>query len=791
MKHYLDLIPLSQKVHRKQSRMVRLCIILSVFLVTAIFGMADMEIRCQKAQAEINYGKWHAGLQSMSDEETLLISARPKVLACTRYDTLNYRLSMHYQVEGREAVIIGFDESALDIFPTARLVEGIFPSEEGTAAVDQGTKERLSLSLGDQISLAAPDGSQRFYRISGFFGQLPMLARHDVCGLALSTEEFRRLSLEGSEDNHDSYLYVAFSPWCRIQKEIREIQEQFQIPDERINRNELLLATIGQSRDLSMMAIYLVALILAFLVAAAGILMISGSMGSNIAQRTEFFGMLRCLGASPDQVIRFVRREALCWCRSSVPVGALLGTVVVWVLSAMLRFLSPAYFGEMPYFGISLIGIAAGSVIGVITVFLAAGSPARKAAGVSPLTAVSGNASGLKQPARRFSGKLPFAGLRIAPPRIETVLGIHHALGSKKNFLLMSCSFALSIILFLTFSVTIDFMKHAVKPLDPSTPDLSIISPGNTCSLDRDLAERLTNLEGVKKVYGRSFAYDVSLQGAALSQKACLISYEANQFAWAEDSLIRGSLSETINGEGILSVYQGDSSLSAGDEVTLDTGTGERQFTVSGVLSSCPFQAENAQELLICSEETFRDLTGENDYTIIDIQLDRTAGDHVVSEIRGMGGENVSFSDRRLNNDEVRGAIWSFQFFVYGFLGVIALICVFHIMNSIAMSVSAHLRQYGAMRAVGMDSRQVLEMVAVEALAYGFCGILTGCAAGLPLNYFCFEKLITLRWGTQWYFPVAPLCVILTAVLVSMLLAVCGPARRIRAMSVVDTISGR
>ena len=71
MKHYLDLVPLSQKVHRKQSRMVRLCIILSVFLVTAIFGMADMEIRCQKAQAEINYGKWHAGLQSMSDEETV------------------------------------------------------------------------------------------------------------------------------------------------------------------------------------------------------------------------------------------------------------------------------------------------------------------------------------------------------------------------------------------------------------------------------------------------------------------------------------------------------------------------------------------------------------------------------------------------------------------------------------------------------------------------------------------------------------------------------------------------
>lgn len=179
------------------------------------------------------------------------------------------------------------------------------------------------------------------------------------------------MSLDGAEDNYDSLIYVEFSPWCNIQKEIRAIQEQFHIPDDRIHRNELLLATMGQSQDMSMMAIYVVALVLAILVAISGILMITGSLNSNIAQRTEFFGMLCCLGASKEQVIRFVRREALCWCKTAVPIGALSGTVIVWILSAILRFLSPTYFGGMPYFGISFIGLAAGSVIGVITVLLA------------------------------------------------------------------------------------------------------------------------------------------------------------------------------------------------------------------------------------------------------------------------------------------------------------------------------------------------------------------------------------------------------------------------------------
>mgnify|MGYP002545673711 CR=1 FL=1 len=45
MKSYLSLIPISAKVHRRQNRMTLLCIIFSVFMVTAIFSMAEMGAR--------------------------------------------------------------------------------------------------------------------------------------------------------------------------------------------------------------------------------------------------------------------------------------------------------------------------------------------------------------------------------------------------------------------------------------------------------------------------------------------------------------------------------------------------------------------------------------------------------------------------------------------------------------------------------------------------------------------------------------------------------------------------
>ena len=66
--------------------------------------------------------------------------------------------------------------------------------------------------------------------------------------------------------------------------------------------------------------------------------------------------------------------------------------MVVWGLCAALKFISPEYFAELPVFRVSWISILCGIIIGFLTVLLAAQAPAKKAASVSPLTAVSGNA---------------------------------------------------------------------------------------------------------------------------------------------------------------------------------------------------------------------------------------------------------------------------------------------------------------------------------------------------------------------------------------------------------------
>ena len=146
------------------------------------------------------------------------------------------------------------------------------------------------------------------------------------------------------------------------------------------------------------------------------------------------------------------------------------------------------------------------------------------------------------------------------------------------------------------------------------------------------------------------------------------------------------------------------------------------------------------------------------------------------------------FSDQRLSNQDNRGAFWAFSLFLYGFLTVIVLITCFHIVNSISMSASARMRQYGAMRAIGMSCAQFTRMLAAEAGAYACSGCILGCVLGLPLHRLLYQYLVTARWGTPWEMPLGALGLILLVVLAASAAAIFRPGRQIRGMAITEVI---
>lgn len=117
------------------------------------------------------------------------------------------------------------------------------------------------------------------------------------------------------------------------------------------------------------------------------------------------------------------------------------------------------------------------------------------------------------------------------------------------------------------------------------------------------------------------------------------------------------------------------------------------------------------------------------------------------------------------------------------------MIAVFNIMNSISMSVSARIKQYGSMRAIGMSIRQLTKMITAEAVTYAVCGCIAGCALGLLAHRFLYGQLVTSHWGDVWTVPFSAVAVIVLLTCLTAVAAVHFPSKRIKRMAINDTIN--
>ena len=780
MKHYLKLVPISAKIHRKQSKMTRICITLAVLLVAVMFGLADMYLQGVTQHQMEESGNWHYEFHSIDKQTASFISARPEVDIAGWHNTVSSEAG--YSIKEQSVSISAQDKSVFEDIFLNKIIEGEYPDEPNEIAVSSSLKNTASVSLNETVELYKPDGSLIDYLIVGFLDdtETSCLIDGDTPTVVMTPEGLGTLTVPNA---NESYV-VQFSRLCNIPDTINDIKANNNLSDEQITGNIPLLSIQGQIEgETGVNQIYQVAFLLSVIVMLTCILMISSSLNSNVAERTEFFGMLRCLGATKRQIMRFVRLEGLYWCKTAIPIGIILSIVIVWILSASMRVISPQWFSSMPILGISWISIIASILLGLLTVLLAARSPAKRAAKVSPLTAVSGNA-GQTASFRKAANTKSF--------KIETALGIHHAKAKKRNYILMTGAFAVCITLFLTFSTLVDFMRNAFVP-PAYTPELSIASETNTCSIANELLEQIKQNDVVKRAYGRMFAYDVPAENNGKSYNANLISYEENQFGWAADSLVDGSIETVMQQENqVLFVQTGNIDVQVGDNINLTVNDKSQTVTVAGILSDSPLARVEGTETLFCSEETFTALTGETGYTIIDLQFENNVSSEDVKTIESIfSNGGVIFSDSLSRVRQQRNLFHTFAVLVYGFLSIIVAITIFHIMNTINMGVAAKMKEYGGMRAIGMSNRQLVRMIIAEAGTYAINGVIWGCIIGLPMHWIIYVSLITNIWGTAWSVPFIPLILIIAIVLLTSFLAVRGPAKRLQRMSIVENISAQ
>ena len=774
MRSYLSLIPISAKVRKRQNRMTILCIIISVLLVTTVFSTADMFIRTKSSELQEKHGNWHIRLENISQSMGQEISQRSDTAGVGWVEEFNSDADQPYYIGEKKAALYGTDNIYLSQLSNA-LEEGVLPQNDREIMLSSNAKTALDVSLGDRITLQTPAGDTEFI-ISGFGsdnkddyrGQTYLVAVY------MTRSEFGAL-MEENKTETDPVCYVQFQDASKASGAIKELKQQYHLSGESISENTAVMGLTGQSSSESVKNIYGLAIILFILVLMAGILMISGSMNSNVAQRIKFFGMLRCIGASRKQIIRYVRFEALNWCKTAVPVGLFAGIMISWGICIMLRYGIGGEFSSMPVFAVSPIGLLSGAAVGVVAVLLAAQSPARRAARVSPVAAVSGNVDSTS-----FAGHTVNLGLG----KVEKVLGIHHAFTPKKNWILMTFSFSLSVILFFSFSVGLDFAQALLPSLRSWQPDITLTGYANEQILSPALEDSILSVPGVEHVFGSAYMEKVSAASSSQgSDYVNLISYSEYLLDSAQECLVQGDLSEIHgNSNQVMTVLNKDNPLKVGDIIEI----AGQKLKIACAVSDGIYPSEYS---VICSQETFARLTGKENYSLIGVQLQENASDESIKKIENLAGRDVIFEDMRERNKQDHATYAASVFIVYSFLAILAMITLFHIINSISMSVTARKKQYGAMRAVGMDRKQLTRMIAAEAFTYTASGLIVGCSTGIPLSWFLHTRLLTRYFGTPWILPITLIGITVVFGIVSAAAAVYVPAKRICSMEITEAVN--
>ena len=225
--------------------MTLLCIIIAVFLVTAIFSMAQMWTDSGIEDMRQKHGDWHIVLQNIPEKAGDRIRQRSDILYSSWYEDLNTTGDEGYSINGKNTALYGVEESYMaDIWKYP--VEGNYPRSEKEAAFSADAKELLGIRIGDQIVLQTPGGNLE-YTVSGFYeDDSEFNDIMDGCCVYMNPSGFGSVTSINPGDVSPRF-YIRFQKETGLRKTIGDLKQEYNLTDENVKENTAILAPLGAS----------------------------------------------------------------------------------------------------------------------------------------------------------------------------------------------------------------------------------------------------------------------------------------------------------------------------------------------------------------------------------------------------------------------------------------------------------------------------------------------------------------------------------------------------------------
>lgn len=468
----------------KKNRMRTVVTVIGIVLATAmltavttfISSLRDFMVRSAIAEA----GNWYGAVYQIPGEELEALRGDPEVTALAAYEELGYaRLEEEGDPEKPYLFVAGVEDSFYEMLPV-KLIRGRLP-KDGTEIViprHAQIQRRLSLDVGDTLTLELGD---RFWEEEKLGNGNPMMLSED------GQQEEEELVLKGTrtytvvgvmerleiEDYNDAAYYCItgadegfgeegmFTCYYRIRRpsDIYEFQSE-RLGDYGGTHNYNLLRYLGSSENRPMMRmIYGLAVILILLIMTGGVSLVYNSFAISVSDRTRQFGILASTGATPRQIRRMVLTEGLIVSGIGIPLGILSGIGGIGItLHFMEHSFEYLYAGKVPMrLSLSVPAVAAAAATALLTVFLSAWIPSRRAAKVAPMEAIRQSRDIRIPGGIGRKGKLFYRLFGL-----EGMIAGKHFSRNRKQYRATIFSLFISIVLFISASSFSSYVKSSI-----------------------------------------------------------------------------------------------------------------------------------------------------------------------------------------------------------------------------------------------------------------------------------------------------------------------------------------
>lgn len=812
------------KQQRNRTLLTILGIILSVAMISSIGTIIESARNALIKEAIRDHGSYHVHFNNLAEKEIYALEnhvaieeigiSKKQGAARIAKITEEEKKMFGDHTSYRYIEVEGYNEKALHLLPY-RMNEGRRPEASYEIAIEKWITQYLGedVKLGDKIKLSMGDRKlnseqkevgfefigEKEYTIVGFIEPRFMWKGNLITqGITGYDEE------GGTQENYNAY--VQLTNIKDAQEKVSSIAEDIGIDSESATLNNKVLRLSAESADemfngtLKLILLFIVALIIISTIAV-----IYNAFNISVLERISQFGLLRSVGATPSQIRGIVLKEAFILSMIGIPIGILSGLGAMKIVFSVIAGLGfnafTTLFKDMEV-SISFTVFLISTMIGLVTVFLSAIGPARKAAKVSPLEAVRNTGSFKKE----TFGKVKSSSFVRRILGIEGEIAYKNLRRNRKRFIVTVFSMVISISLFITFSSFSDYMfksgiintttfgNYGIGMED--TEEFDVIYKELQTIKDVDRVYKLREMNGqvllednkISKAMRETSPYMVneSENGLIRIHNVNIFTMGDENLALLQSVLKEGTIDKdalennngvlVINNTYVQNINTGNRKLiegyhlRPGDKVPFSAyrfhEEGEdafySQLTVMGVLEKGIIEDGynlNGSINIITTEKNFRNIVDEGGITIGNARFIVEMKDNfdpepmqAYLEDKGARIPYFSYVDYGKRAEEDRASIIVMSIFLYGFVALITLISSINIINTISTNIILRKKEISMIKAVGMTQGAIKRMVALESIFYGLYAAVIGGAIGTGLSYVMFTLIIRLS-EFQWVIP--------------------------------------